>query len=212
MKLKICGITDKSNIARIVNFHPDFLGFIFFSGSQRDVSDRLSYINFELIPVSIKKVAVFVNENTHTIKSIVQKYGFTHIQLHGDESPEQCKEVQTFASVIKVFRVQQTIPSNLGDYEGCCNYFLFDTYGKEYGGNGVPFNHSVISDYNLTTPFFLSGGIGPKDALYLNKLKFPKLYAVDVNSRFESEPGLKDIRKLEQFIKQLNRHELSTQQ
>jgi len=114
--------------------------------------------------------------------------------------------------VIKVFRVQQTIPSNLGDYEGCCNYFLFDTYGKEYGGNGVPFNHSVISDYNLTTPFFLSGGIGPKDALYLNKLKFPKLYAVDVNSRFESEPGLKDIRKLEQFIKQLNRHELSTQQ
>ena len=211
MKLKICGITDKSNIARIVNLNPDFLGFIFYSGSKRNVSDRLRSIPFELIPKSINKVAVFVNENTRTIKSIVQKYGFTHIQLHGNESPEQCREVQRFASVIKVFRVQQAIPTNIGDYEGCCNYFLFDTYGREYGGNGEPFNHSIISDYNLTTPFFLSGGIDPQDALYLNKLTFPKLYAVDVNSRFELEPGLKDISKLEQFIKQLNKYELSTQ-
>lgn len=212
MKLKICGITDKSDIAGIVNLNPDFLGFIFYSGSKRNVSDRLKRIPFEIIPKSINKVAVFVNENTRTIENIVLKYGFSHVQLHGNESPEQCKEVQGFASVIKVFRVQQAIPTKIGDYEGYCDYFLFDTYGKEYGGNGEPFNHSIISDYNLSTPFILSGGIDPQDALYLNKLTFPKLYAVDVNSRFESEPGLKDIGKLEQFIKQLNRHEFSTQQ
>lgn len=212
MKLKICGITEKSNITALVKLQPDFLGFILYSGSKRNVSDRLNSIPFDLIPENINKVAVFVNENTHTIKSIAQEYGFTHIQLHGNESPNQCREIQKFASVIKVFRVLNSIPSNIYEYEGYCSYFLFDTYGKAYGGTGKSFNHGILSGYKLNTPFFLSGGIGLQHALYLKKLELPKLYAVDVNSKFESAPGLKDIPKLKQFIKQLYSYELSTQQ
>lgn len=205
MKLKICGITERCDIPEIVGLNPDFLGFIFYSASPRSIANKMERIPFDLIPKHINKVAVFVNESTTAIAKIVEKYGFSYIQLHGNEKPEQCKEIQKFASVIKAFGISDTLPSNIDFYQDYCNYFLFDTKGENYGGNGLAFDHSVLSDYKLSVPFFLSGGIGPKDSGYLNQLNHSMYYAVDINSKFETAPGIKDISKIKQFTKDLNR-------
>ncbi len=205
MKLKVCGITERCDIPEIVGLNPDFLGFIFYSASPRSIVSQIETFPFNLIPNHINKVAVFVNESTAVIAKIAERYGFNYIQLHGNEKPEQCKEIQKFASVINAFGISNTLPFNIDYYQDYCNYFLFDTKGEKHGGNGLAFNHNVLSDYKLSVPFFLSGGIDPNDADYLNQLRHPMLYAVDINSRFETAPGIKDISKIKQFTKDLNR-------
>jgi phosphoribosylanthranilate isomerase len=187
MKLKICGMKYHENILEVSQLLPDYLGFIFYVKSSR-------YFDGEIpeIPKSIKKVGVFVNANLDEINSKIKKYDLDLIQLHGNETPEFCKNLkQDKIEIIKVFSVDDDFDfSELEPFEEVCDYFLFDTKGKLHGGNGITFNWQILENYKSQKPLFLSGGIGIEEIENIKKLKLP-IFAIDVNSKFEIEPGLK---------------------
>ena len=196
----------KSNTSEVAKVQPDYLGFIFYNNSPRDFDD-----NIPELPNGIKKTGVFVDEKVEVIVAKIEKYNLDAIQLHGHESPETCRLLKsTQKEIIKVFSIKDEFDfSVLNDYEDVCDYFLFDTKGKSPGGNGYTFNWDVLKDYPSTKPYFLSGGIGLNS---IEKIKAFKestaskyCYAIDVNSKFEIEPGLKNIEELEKFKKSLNR-------
>jgi phosphoribosylanthranilate isomerase len=198
MKLKVCGM--KYNINEVAQLQPDFLGFIFYKNSPRDFEGDIPELSR-----AIKKVGVFVDEKVEMIVGKIEAYDLDAIQLHGHETPEVCRLLKsTGKDIIKVFSIKDAFDfSVLEPYEDVIDYFLFDTKGKSPGGNGYTFNWDVLIDYPSTKPYFLSGGIGLDE---LEKLKAFKnssasnfCYAIDVNSRFEIEPGLKNIDELEKF-------------
>lgn len=202
MKWKVCGMRDPENIAALLALQPDYLGFIFWEHSKRFVTEPLPPI-----PETVKKVGVFVDANTSTLKTRVVQHQLDAVQLHGQETPEQCEALKALGvTIIKAFAVGPTFDfSVLEAYEAHCDYFLLDTKGKAPGGNGLKFNWELLRNYPSTTPFFLSGGIGPEDAAALPELiksELP-LHAIDLNSKFELQPGLKDITALQQFNTQL---------
>lgn len=204
MKVKVCGMTDFENVKAIVDYKPDFLGFIFYEESSRNITET------EVLQIetgSTKKVGVFVNENIGEVRKLAATYQLEYIQLHGDESPEFCNELRTpQVNVIKAFSIDDHFSfDSLEDYSSAVDYFLFDTKGIKRGGNGVKFNWNVLDKYTLDTPFFLSGGITTEDADDIQKLNHPKLYAVDINSGFEISPGIKDAKAVGEFIDQLNK-------
>ncbi len=209
MKLKICGM--KYNTSEVAALQPDYLGFIFYEKSPR---------NFESIipdlPKSIKKVGVFVDEAINVIFQKIEKYELDAIQLHGNESPDYCKELKNHChaeldsasqyEIIKAFSIKDEFNfSQLQPYEDVVDYFLFDTKGKLPGGNGYTFNWDVLKDYPSTKPYFLSGGIGLEEMdnvmSFLQREESKYFYAIDINSKFEIKPGLKAIEKLEEFKK-----------
>ncbi len=206
------------NIQQVAALQPDYLGFIFYEKSKR---------NFEGIipdlPKEIKKVGVFVNEIPEIVVSLTEEYGLNTLQLHGDESPEYVQRLTTIfeesiaekkqhlkykiPELIKVFGIKDTFDFEvLKPYELLVDFFLFDTKGKERGGNGITFDWSVLQKYNLTKPFFLSGGIGLEEVSEIKKLRALNLpiYALDVNSKFEIEAGLKSVKDITKFKKDLN--------
>ncbi|GEJ37069.1 phosphoribosylanthranilate isomerase [Flavobacterium psychrophilum] len=195
MKLKICGMKYPENILEVSTLLPDYLGFIFWEKSSR-------YFDLEIpeIPESIKKVGVFVNATLEEILLKIKKYNLNLVQLHGNESPEFCKELKkSTIKIIKVFSVNDDFNfSALEPFEAVCDYFLFDTKGKLPGGNGITFNWQILQKHKSTKPFFLSGGIGLDDIKNIKKLNLP-IYAIDVNSKFEIEAGLKNIELLKSF-------------
>lgn len=205
VKLKICGMKYPENSQDISTLEPDYLGFIFWEKSTR---------NFDLkelpkLDSNIKKVGVFVNATLEEIQTKIDMFQLDAIQLHGNESVAFCKEVQQLkVEVIKAFSMDATFDfGQLKGYENVVDYFLFDTKGKLPGGNGTAFDWQVLENYTLKKPFFLSGGIGltetnkVKDFLQSNLSNY--CYAIDVNSRFEIEPGLKNKIDLEKFKKSL---------
>lgn len=214
LKLKICGMRDPDNIDQVALLQPDYLGLIFFEGSPRFVKDEIRELEG-----TVKKTGVFVNASEDLILEKVRKYDLSAVQLHGEESPEFCRQLKnTFSEagknpeLIKVFGVKETFNFDLLEaYEGIVELFLFDTKGKSKGGNGITFNWEVLKDYPSPTPFFLSGGIGPEEipaikSLYQHfqkKNKQELFFGVDVNSRFETAPGLKNAEKLKTFRKEL---------
>lgn len=214
LKLKICGMRDPDNIDQVALLQPDYLGLIFFEGSPRFVKDEIRELEG-----TVKKTGVFVNASEDLIVEKVRKYDLSAVQLHGEESPEFCRQLKnTFSEagknpeLIKVFGVKETFNFDLLEaYEGIVELFLFDTKGKSKGGNGITFNWEVLKDYPSPTPFFLSGGIGPEEipaikSLYQHfqkKNKQELFFGVDVNSRFETAPGLKNAEKLKTFRKEL---------
>ena len=195
MKLKICGMKYSENILEVSELLPDYLGFIFWEKSSR-------YFDGEIpeIARSIKKVGVFVDATSEEIISKIKKYDLNVVQLHGDESPEFCRNLKMKnIEIMKVFSVNDDFNfSVLEPFENACDYFLFDTKGKLPGGNGITFNWQILQHYKLTKPFFLSGGIGLNDIEDIKKLNLP-IYAIDVNSKFEIEAGLKNIELLKNF-------------
>ncbi len=207
MKLKVCGM--KMNPDEVATLGPEYMGLIFWEKSPRFVSGVMPSISNK-----IKKVGVFVNAGIEDILAKVAKYGLKLVQLHGQESPELCKKIQAVGiKVIKVFGVDEEFDfSVLAPYEEVCDFYLFDTKGKLPGGNGYTFNWEVLEDYPSTKPFFLSGGIGLENIdeiltfLYRPESKY--CYAIDVNSRFEMQPGLKNIEQLQEFKKRVD-NELS---
>ena len=205
MKIKICGMKYQVNIKEVAALQPDYLGFIFYKRSKRNFDGDISDI-----PKKIKKTGVFVDESIDFILKKVRKYDLNAVQLHGDESPELCRELQFKKNleVIKVFSIGENFEfESLKPYEEVCNYFLFDTKGKEKGGNGITFNWELLKSYSSKKPFFLSGGIGLEELNDINKFLKTEAskycFALDLNSKFELEPGLKDIEKLKRFIKSL---------
>lgn len=198
-KLKICGMKNPENILEISKLHPDFMGFIFWKKSSRYLSEDIPKL-----PEIIQKVGVFVNETIENVLSIVQKHDLRFVQLHGDESVEYCQNLfQKNVRIIKVFSIENSFDfSSLKPFEPYANYFLFDTKGKLPGGNGTTFNWEILKKYNSEKPFFLSGGIGISEIENLKKLNLP-IFAIDINSKFETAPGLKNPELIKQFISKL---------
>lgn len=202
MKLKVCGM--KFNPVEVEALQPDYMGFIFWEKSPRNID-----VVIPSISQKIKKVGVFVNATIEEILQKVSAYGLQLVQLHGSESPELCEKLQNIGlKVIKVFGIGEAFNfSILKDYEEVCDYYLFDTKGKLPGGNGYTFDWEVLENYPSTKPFFLSGGIGLENIddilIFLYRPESKYCHAIDVNSRFETKPGLKDIEKLKEFKKRL---------
>jgi phosphoribosylanthranilate isomerase len=203
VKIKVCGMTQNRNMLQIAALKPDYLGFIFYKPSARDVSDKINHLSLDQLPASILKVAVMVDQSMERAMEIITRYNFDMVQLHGSESPAYCEKIQKTLPVIKAFAVKDSLPDNLIDYEDSCSYFLFDTKADKPGGTGVSFDHSVLVDYTLKTPFFLSGGIGPDFKPDNPVLSHSQLHAMDINSRFETKPGLKNVEWTGEFIKKV---------
>jgi phosphoribosylanthranilate isomerase len=209
LKLKICGMKHPENILEVAALNPDYLGFIFYERSPRNFSGEIPEID-----PTIKKTGVFVDEEIDFVLEKVEKHKFRAIQLHGKESAEYCIKLRSALAqnnsveLIKVFSVKETFNfEELKTYEGIVDFFLFDTQGKNKGGNGITFNWELLKAYPSATPFFLSGGIGEDELQKIAELytyfeksnKSHLLYGVDVNSKFEVEAGLKDANTLKIF-------------
>jgi len=196
---------DKSNIRDLVKVHPDYIGFIFYSGSERFVGNNFNLRILNYIPESINKVGVFVKAGKDYILEKTDIFGLNLIQLHGGESPEFCRELShNGIPVIKVFSINEGFDFNsINPFKPFCKYFMFDTECKTYGGSSRKFDWDSLSQYDNEKPVFLSGGIGPGDADSIKELNNLNIHAVDINSRFEKEPGLKDISKIAKFIKKI---------
>ena len=196
VKLKVCGMRDPDNIKALINAGPDFMGMIFYEKSPRYVSGHI-----DLSLSQIDSVGVFVNPTREEVLDKVKEYGLKYIQLHGSESPEFVSSIKhADLMVIKVFRVIDQLPiSEMKTFDGIADYFLFDTKTALFGGSGQQFNWEILEAYPFETPYFLSGGIDLEDVPKILKMDLPKLYAIDVNSRFEVKPGLKDIQKIEKL-------------
>jgi phosphoribosylanthranilate isomerase len=203
-KIKICGLTFPENIEEIAALRPDYMGFIFYPQSPRNLKHEIPPIT-----KSTQKVGVFVNATLEEIHTNVIKHRLDLVQLHGEESPEFCSEIERKSiKVIKSFAIDNSFNFKmLEEYKKSCTYFLFDTKGPQYGGNGISFDWSVLAKYNLNKPYFLSGGIGIESA---NELKafFQKDYAksclaIDLNSQFENTPGHKNPERLKSFMQNI---------
>lgn len=210
MKIKVCGMTAADNLEEILQAKPDFVGFIFYDKSLRNIE---SIEALEMDTKGVKKVGVFVNEDIEEVLQIITKCKLEHVQLHGDESPEFCNKLKNHSvSIIKAFSVYAHFDFNLlKPFLPYVDYFLFDTKGDKRGGNGMKFNWDVLGGYHLEKPFFLSGGITEKDADEIMKIKHPQLYTVDINSGFEISPGVKDAKKVKQFVQNLTDKRISNE-
>ncbi|MBX2843309.1 MAG: phosphoribosylanthranilate isomerase [Flammeovirgaceae bacterium] len=207
LKLKICGMRDSENIKTITTFQPDYFGFIFYERSPRFIGE-MDFQVLNQLPSAIKKVGVFVNPDFDFICENIRKYQLDLVQLHGTESPDFCQNLKEKfegkIEIIKAFSVGENFDfSILKPYETYCDFFLFDTKGKNYGGNGVIFNWDLLENYKSELPFFLSGGIELNHVQIIKNLKLPQLFALDINSRFEISPALKDVDKIKKFVNQL---------
>jgi len=201
MKIKVCGMREPKNMEALAELQPDLMGMIFYPKSKRYLTKVIN----EKVAKGIKRVGVFVNANKAEILKIAYAQQLDYIQLHGEESPEFCALIKAEnLKVVKAFAVNDDFDFNLTKvYEPHCEYFLFDTKGKNPGGNGVVFNWDILRKYKGHTPFLLAGGIGPEHLTEVKKIKHEKMWGVDLNSKFEISPGLKNITTLKKFINDL---------
>ncbi|MEM6628068.1 MAG: phosphoribosylanthranilate isomerase [Bacteroidota bacterium] len=206
MKLKVCGMKYPQNIIALLQKPPDYMGLIFYEKSARHVEGILD--PNEVPPLgSTQLVGVFVNETEEYILEMAQMYTLQAVQLHGKETPAFCRSLrQKGLIVIKAFSIGKKAFdfSALKDYKGVVDYFLFDTKGEKPGGNGVRFQWETLNQYAEDIPFFLSGGISPEHIHEIYAFHHPMLYALDINSKFELEPGRKDIAKVHTFKQEID--------
>ena len=210
IKVKVCGLTDPSNVKEIAEAKPDFMGFIFYRGSPRYVGEDPEIRLFDQMPPDIKKTGVFLNEDNQKIVELANRFGLEIVQLHGNESPVTCFRLKSSGlSVIKSFNIDMDFSFDLLDqYAPCCDYFLFDSKSLAAGGSGKKFNWEKLEEYGKGKQFFLSGGIGPEDAELLTSVNNKNLFAVDINSRFETAPGIKDSSRVKKFINAVKKDQL----
>ena len=216
MMVKVCGMREAENIREVERLRVgdgtsgmvlgiDLMGFIFWPKSSRYVSERPAYL-----PTKCKRVGVFVDERIEEVQRIAQDFALDYIQLHGKETPDYIRQLDDLPdsewSIIKAFNIATAddfaacIP-----YKGLVDYFLFDTKGKSVGGNGEKFDWSVLKAYRGRTPFLLSGGIGPDDAERIKAIRHPRYAGIDLNSRFELSPALKDVEKIKRFLEKVKK-------
>lgn len=205
IRVKVCGMTTSANINQVAEAKPDYIGFIFYPPSPRYVGNDPEDELFHIVPESIKKVGVFINEDNKRILDLASRNGIEMIQLHGDETPESCRQLRSSGLLVtKTFNVDQDFNfESLINYMPVCDFFLFDTKSIKPGGSGEKFNWRKLEEYTMDKPFFLSGGIGHKDADLIKKMQNKGLFAVDINSRFETSPGIKDPLLVKKFIKEI---------
>lgn len=200
---------DVANIGQVAELIPDYLGLIFYPKSPRYVEDSQAPAIRQAISDNTTTIGVFVNELLPEIIRKSNLFGFKWIQLHGNESPDYCMQLQELGfTLIKAFGVNEQFNfKKLDSYQQACTYFLFDTRSEAHGGTGKKFDWMLLKQYSGEKPFFLSGGIEASDAQSILSLTLVNLFAIDINSRFEMEPGMKDIPKLRKFFKEIRTHE-----
>ena len=200
MIVKVCGMREAENIRAVEALGVDWMGFIFWEHSSRCVSQRPAYL-----PTRAKRVGVFVDASLDVVCQHVEAFGLDVVQLHGSESPTFLHDLRNALAgtvlIVKAFSIatrDDLLQTSL--YEGLADFFLFDTKAQLVGGNGRKFDWSVLAHYDGSTPFLLSGGIGPDDASRLSAFSHPRLAGIDLNSRFEISPALKNVELLKQFL------------
>ena len=201
MKIKVCGMRNPDNIRALIKLDPDYIGFIFYPQSKRFIS-QVDHNILNEIPDSIKKTGVFVDASLSEIQDIVKKNQLNAVQLHGNESVDTCRVLQELGiEVIKAFGVDESFDfTMLEPYTHVSDHFLFDTKTPLHGGSGISFDWKILENYKFNTSYFISGGLSLESLPSVKNIKDDRLYAADLNSRFETEPGMKDIHKLEEAI------------
>jgi phosphoribosylanthranilate isomerase len=201
MLIKVCGMREAENIAEVEALGIDFMGFICWSKSPRALTEVPEHL-----PTACRRVGVFVNETVQGIVERVASLGLNAIQLHGNETPDLCRELRALPAlqgvdIFKAFRIAEAKDLEVCEaYADSCRLFVFDTKCACYGGSGEQFDWSVLEHYKAPVPFLLSGGIGPESIEALANFSHPQWRGVDLNSRFETAPGHKDAHKLKEFI------------
>lgn len=200
MQIKVCGMRDPLNLEQVCELLPEFVGFIFYPRSKRFVGIHPDPALFRIPGPAIKKVGVFVDEELEQVRKVIELYGLEAVQLHGRETVDFCRQLSGDpVTVIKVLD-PYGLDSEMEEYAEVVDYFLFDSVGEGKGGTGQKFDWNLLGNLRHTAPFLLSGGIGPGDAGHIRSLEFQGLTGVDVNSRFELSPGIKNIERLGEFI------------
>ncbi len=213
MKVKVCGLRNPENITEVLDLGVEYVGFIFHEASKRHAEDNQLaewLTNNDVLFTETARVGVFVNAGMDTILNTVHDYHLDYVQLHGEESPGYCRELQLLwsastlrsAKLIKAFSVDENFNfQDTAAYADTCSLFIFDTGGQQaHGGTGVKWNWQLLENYKGATPFLLSGGIGPQDVRRVQLVDHPQLVGVDLNSKFETAPGLKNTMHLQGFI------------
>lgn len=200
--IKVCGMIEGENIRNVEEQGVDMIGFIFYPHSPRYLCKTPGYL-----PARAKRVGVFVNESRENIRMYACRFGLDYIQLHGTESPGYCHSLQANGlRLIKAFSVSRTEDLLLTSaYNGLCDYFLFDTQSPGYGGSGNCFDWNLLHSYSAPTPFLLSGGIHPYSAKAIQEFRHSRFAGIDLNSRFETAPGIKEVERIETFLRELKR-------
>ena len=207
MRIKVCGITKPDQLIQLDEMGVEFAGFIFYLKSPRYVFSQMTKEQLrKLKGKQINKVGVFVNTPAEEVLHMVDACGLYLVQLHGDETPRYCERISNYVTVVKAFRMREgeNILWRAKDYQDVADMFLFDTEGAGYGGTGKKFNWKQLEGETVRKPFFLSGGIEPTDADLLKEFSTSSvakdLFAVDINSKFEITPGIKDMAKVQAFV------------
>ncbi|MBO9571524.1 MAG: phosphoribosylanthranilate isomerase [Chitinophagaceae bacterium] len=211
MRIKVCGMTQMDQVEQLPELGATFAGFIFYPKSPRYIFRHVTSAQLKKVN-TINKVGVFVNASVEEVLLMVDECRLHMVQLHGDESPKYCERIADYVSVVKAFRLSDndSIQWMINPYMDVCDMFMFDTMGAGYGGTGKKFDWNILKGSDIGKPFFLSGGIQPEDT---NSLKeFQKepvskaLFAIDINSKFESTPGIKQMDKVAEFINELKEY------
>lgn len=208
-RIKVCGMTLPAQVLALEEMGVDLAGFIFYPRSPRFMGNRISPEKMRQVRGRIGKVGVFVNMDYEELMRTVDDYRLDMVQLHGDESPMFCERVANYVTVVKAFRLSDNDPLEwmLRPYEDACDMYMFDTLGSGYGGTGKKFDWNVLKKFSIDKIFFLSGGIERGDEKSLREFASDpaaqKLFAVDINSRFEISTGVKDMTKIREFVEEL---------
>lgn len=203
VKLKICGMRDVANVAEVAALQPDYLGFIFYNKSPRFVGQNFK---MPVLPESIQKVGVFVNERTETVLRYVENHHLDLVQLHGHETAADCEALHTTGvNVVKAFSVDDEFDFDVTkSFEEAVTYFLFDTRGTYFGGNAKTFDWTLLRKYNQHVPFFLSGGISPENVSAIREIADLNIHAIDVNSGVEDRPAVKNVNRIKAIKEIIN--------
>jgi phosphoribosylanthranilate isomerase len=207
MRIKVCGMTQKEQVEALPDLGISFAGFIFYPKSPRYVFREMTASQIKRVN-NINKVGVFVNAPIDEVLHLVDECRLQMVQLHGDETPKYCERIADYVSVVKAFRLSEgdNLEWMVRPYEEVCDHYMFDTMGAGYGGTGKKFDWTVLKGQQLNKPFFLSGGIemGDEEQI-LNFAKEPvakDLFAIDINSKFEEAPGIKNLNLVKEFSEQ----------
>ncbi len=207
MKIKVCGITTTGQLEELDKMGIDFAGLIFYEKSPRYALSKLRSKVVASLTLQLHTVGVFVNASENDIMTQIELYELDYVQLHGSETPTFCNHISNHVKVIKAFRIDEQnshIDWMVKPYEEVCDFYLFDKGSAGiYGGTGKKFNWHLLEKATIGKNFFLSGGIGSDDVEDVKKFSHPYFYGVDINSRFETEPGIKDMEMINQFVKEL---------
>jgi phosphoribosylanthranilate isomerase len=211
MRVKVCGMTQLDQIKKLDEMGIDFAGMIFYPKSPRYAGKTISGDQLKKAKLRIGKVGVFVNTPYEQMLRTVDEYGLDMVQLHGDETPRTCEQIANYITVVKVFRLGENDPISwiIKSFEDACDMFMFDTMGAGYGGTGKKFNWELLKSAGIDKLFFLSGGIEPEDTVRLKSFfteeVSKKLFSIDINSRFETHTGIKDLEKIKSFHESLTK-------